>query len=74
LIRRTQPQWHCITVDTDEGIGMIWGFETGAERMSESDIAWARSLQYEDLERDRSIIGLVPALAKHEMGLRWPQQ
>ena len=70
VIRRTQPQWHCITVDTDLGIGLIWGFESGAARISENDIAWVQNLQYEDLKSDRSIIGLVPALARHELTAR----
>ncbi len=72
VIRRTQPLWHCITVDTDQGIGMIWGFESEAATISEGDIAWAQNLKYEDLERDRSIIGLVPALTRNELASRLP--
>lgn len=67
LIRRTQPQWQCVTFDTDQGIGLIWGFESGAAAISEDDLAWARNLRYEDLEKDRSIIGLVPALSRREL-------
>ncbi len=67
VIRRTQPQWHCMTFDTDQGIGLIWGYESGAAGISEDDIAWAQGLKYEDLDRDRSIIGLVPALARREL-------
>ncbi len=70
LIRRTQPQWNCITVDTDEGIGMIWGFEAGVATISESDMSWARDLKYQDLDRDRSMIGLTPALTKSELSRR----
>lgn len=70
VIRRTQPQWHCMTVDTDQGIGLIWGFASRGAEIPESEIAWARNLQYGDLERDRSIIGLVPALSRRELTSR----
>ncbi len=61
FIRATQPQWRALTVDADQGVGLIWGFAAAAAPVADETISQFKGLTFADLERDRAgIIGLTP--------------
>lgn len=60
IIRRTQPQWRAITIDADNGIGLIWGFSAPVREIPAEEVARTKALSYANLEADRGgILGLV---------------
>lgn len=61
MVRATQPQWRALTLDADEGVGIIWNLDLPIAELSASQVDHFKQLTYEDLDRDRAgQIGLTP--------------
>jgi hypothetical protein len=59
ILRKTQPQWDCHTLDLDEGTGVITGFAHPQRPIADALIEEFSGLGYEALAADPGLIGLV---------------
>lgn len=68
LVRATQPQWRSLTVDADQGVGLIWGFQHSVREVSDQNLSEFKAMTYTDLQQDRAaLIGLtVPRYLPHD--------
>jgi hypothetical protein len=61
IIRETQPQWRAITIDSDQGVGLIWGFDQEFREIDPALIDSFKELEYGVLAKDRGRnLGLLP--------------
>lgn len=61
-VRREQPDLRFVTVDADQGVGIVTGFRAPIEAPTPETIERYKALPYEHLDGDRrSVLGLVPA-------------
>ena len=67
LLRQTQPQWTVLTVDADQGVGLVWGFNSAARVISETERERFRGLPYTRLAADRSLVGLAQPPHAHTL-------
>jgi len=58
LLRATQPQWDVWTLDVDEGVGLVTGFQSPYQVISADQRAVFKSLSYQSLADDPGLIGL----------------
>jgi len=60
FLRSERPDLRTITVDADQGIGLVTGFHGGASRPTDAMLRRYKDLDYEELGRDRrTLLGLV---------------
>ena len=67
LLRRSQPQWEVVTVDADQGVGVVWGFGEPPREITDKHREECRALSFQDLNSDRGLIGQISA--PHANGL-----
>ena len=60
-LKSTQPQWSVRTLDTDEGVGLVLGFQNKRSNVSDLDIASFDALDFSHLQKHPEIVGLQAA-------------